>query len=214
MKRAITKIFFILITFAISACGPGQLFGPTITPSPTNTLTPTATPSPTATFTCTPTFTSSPTLSPTPEANRFFETATEVPFIFSYIHPDNWAKRHAVGNITGWRGPDRTTLSFQYLGSPYTSAQDAAKYWTILMFQGSEYEIISEGQFQTNVNQDAYKVAVKTIFDDGETRYAVEYYFVKNGFLINSGYSRIWAFHQNFDEMIDQLMATFRFEGF
>jgi hypothetical protein len=53
---------FILLIMSVSfltACGPGQLFGPTITPSPTLTLTststPTFTPSPTATLT--PTYT-------------------------------------------------------------------------------------------------------------------------------------------------------------
>lgn len=43
----------------VSGCGPGQLFGPTLTPTPTATSTPT----PTAT--CTPTPTDTPTLTPT-----------------------------------------------------------------------------------------------------------------------------------------------------
>lgn len=61
---------FISVSVLLSSCGPGQLFGPTITLTPTTT--PTATNTPTATFTITasPTFTltptSTPTLTPTP----------------------------------------------------------------------------------------------------------------------------------------------------
>jgi hypothetical protein len=58
-----TKIKFttiiLLLTSGVffSACGPGQLFGPTLTPTPTNTSTPTLTP--------TSTVTPSPTITPT-----------------------------------------------------------------------------------------------------------------------------------------------------
>jgi hypothetical protein len=52
-----TSIAFILLI--LTACGPGQILGPTFTPMPTNTYTPTQT------FTQTPTFTSTPTLTPT-----------------------------------------------------------------------------------------------------------------------------------------------------
>ncbi|MBI5934312.1 MAG: hypothetical protein HY867_11440 [Chloroflexi bacterium] len=61
----ILLIVLVALSHMVTACGPGQLFGPTITPSPTNTptpsptLTPTITPSPTATLT--PTITPSPT---------------------------------------------------------------------------------------------------------------------------------------------------------
>jgi hypothetical protein len=56
MKRTLLALF--LLSFLISACGPGQVFGPTFTPTPTNTSTPTSTP------TITPT--STPTTTPTP----------------------------------------------------------------------------------------------------------------------------------------------------
>ena len=49
---------------SISACGPGQVFGPTHTPTPTATLTPTNTPTPTKTLT--PTNTATPTSTPVP----------------------------------------------------------------------------------------------------------------------------------------------------
>ena len=71
MKHNFQKhIWWFLICFLISACGPGQLFGPTITPSPTSTLTPTPTLTPTSTPTSTPTETPTPTPVPptaTPE---------------------------------------------------------------------------------------------------------------------------------------------------
>jgi len=57
----------ILIT---TACGPGQVFGPTLTPTPTVTLTPTSTPTATPTPTPTPTHTPTPTITPTPIGGR------------------------------------------------------------------------------------------------------------------------------------------------
>jgi hypothetical protein len=62
MKSYRTVLLAIYLTFSLSACGPGQVFGPTVTSTPTITLTPTSTP--TATSTPLPTFT--PTLKPTP----------------------------------------------------------------------------------------------------------------------------------------------------
>ncbi len=49
-------------SFVLSACGAGQIFGPTFTPTPTLTLTPTFTPNPT--LTATPTLTLTSTLTP------------------------------------------------------------------------------------------------------------------------------------------------------
>ncbi|MFZ2096530.1 MAG: hypothetical protein WAV05_07810, partial [Anaerolineales bacterium] len=60
--------FFIVgllaIGTGISSCGPGQLLGPTLTPTPTNTPVPTNTA--TATNTATPTNTPLPTSTPIP----------------------------------------------------------------------------------------------------------------------------------------------------
>lgn len=57
-------ILFLLLSTLFSACGPGQLFGPTLTPTPsatpTHTPTPTPTLPPTATSTPLPTATSTP----------------------------------------------------------------------------------------------------------------------------------------------------------
>lgn len=58
-------VLSILVVFLLSACAPGQAFGPTITPSPIMTNTPSPVPTNTPTFTPEPT--STPTLTPTPE---------------------------------------------------------------------------------------------------------------------------------------------------
>lgn len=59
-QRVIVSV--LAFAFLLSACAPGQLLGPTITPTPTATNTPS--PTPTNTPTLTPT--STPTLTPTP----------------------------------------------------------------------------------------------------------------------------------------------------
>ncbi len=61
---------FAIATAVLYACGPGQLFGPTITPTPTNTATPTAT------ATSTPTRTATLTPSPTKTLRPPTATAT------------------------------------------------------------------------------------------------------------------------------------------
>ncbi len=73
MMRKITKLVITLcvLSLLVSACGPGQMFGPTLTPTATYTATPTNTLTPTATATFTPTLTATPTITPT-----FTPTAT------------------------------------------------------------------------------------------------------------------------------------------
>lgn len=79
----------LLAALALSGCGPGQLLGPTVTPTPTLTLTPTPTLTPTATATATatptltPTATATPTLTPT-------ATATPEPTRAGVILPEGW----------------------------------------------------------------------------------------------------------------------------
>jgi hypothetical protein len=67
-QQTLAILMFLTISLVMSGCGPGQLLGPTITPSPTNTPppTPTSTPTPTFTLTLTPTLTPSPTFTQTP----------------------------------------------------------------------------------------------------------------------------------------------------
>jgi len=67
-------ILMVLMIFLFSSCGPGQLFGPTITPTPT--YTPSQTPTATPTMTLTPTNTPSPTLTSIPTETA---TPTETP---------------------------------------------------------------------------------------------------------------------------------------
>ena len=60
-----------VLSLFMASCGPGQIFGPSFTPTPTNTLTPTPTFTPTSTPTNTPRPTATPrpttTPSPTPD---------------------------------------------------------------------------------------------------------------------------------------------------
>ena len=89
--------FTILITLLLSGCGPGQMFGATITPSPTNTpIPPTATLTPippTATATNTP-LPPTVTNTPAPPTATLEPTNTPDPSIPSYsdvlkTYPDN-----------------------------------------------------------------------------------------------------------------------------
>ena len=75
-KRKAVVICILAFSLLISGCGPGGLFGPTLTPTPTNTLTPTNTPTPTTSvFTDTPSDTPTPTFTPTP---TYSPTETEI----------------------------------------------------------------------------------------------------------------------------------------
>jgi hypothetical protein len=67
-KIKLSTILLLLVSSTfLSACGPGQLFGPTLTPTPTNTSTPTLTPTPTITPSPTITLTATVTISPAPD---------------------------------------------------------------------------------------------------------------------------------------------------
>ena len=61
IKGFIIGPLLIVLVLVLSACGPGQVFGPTVTPTPTNTSTPTSTSTPTITPSPIPTFTPIPT---------------------------------------------------------------------------------------------------------------------------------------------------------
>jgi hypothetical protein len=84
-KPKTIAIFFatgllVVVLSAISGCGPGQLFGPTLTPTPTFTPTPTPTATPTNTSTPTHTPTNTPTFTPTyTPSSTFTPTPTPVP---------------------------------------------------------------------------------------------------------------------------------------
>ena len=64
-KQRTVMIFVLLLSLATSSCAPGQLFGPTVTPTPTSTSTPTPLPTSTLTLTPMPTNTPMPTDTPT-----------------------------------------------------------------------------------------------------------------------------------------------------
>jgi hypothetical protein len=73
----VIPFFVLMLSLTLSGCGPGQMLGPTITPSPTNTSTPTSTPTPTATFTPTPTATFTPTPAPVCNPNATVQGAAD-----------------------------------------------------------------------------------------------------------------------------------------
>ena len=49
VKQRFLGFFILILSLALSGCGPGQFLGPTMTPTPSFTPTPTLTPTPTAT---------------------------------------------------------------------------------------------------------------------------------------------------------------------
>ena len=119
MKR--TLIVLVVFSFIVSACGPGQVFGPTFTPTPTNTSTPTNTPTiiPTFTSTLTPTQkpTSTSTTTPTPppglgvKASEVVDSFTDL-FKFSNI-PD-------IDGNTAQKGiTDEGFSTITLVGAPY-----------------------------------------------------------------------------------------------
>ena len=63
-QQTVVSCCLFVLSLQLSACGPGQLFGPSITPTPTFTPSPTFTPAPT--FTPTLTSTPRPTVTPPP----------------------------------------------------------------------------------------------------------------------------------------------------
>lgn len=93
IKFQIAIISLILSISFLSACGPGQLFGPTLTPTPTNTSTPTLTPTPTLTIT--------PTLTSTPTATAII-TASSTPACLAA--PGKWKSNETSENF-GMPGP-------------------------------------------------------------------------------------------------------------
>lgn len=60
-NRKMIVSIVIALSVLLAGCGPGQLFGPTLTPTATSTITPTNTPTPTNTLTPTHTSTTTPT---------------------------------------------------------------------------------------------------------------------------------------------------------
>lgn len=77
-------LIMLLLSLLISACGPGQLFGPTFTPTPTIT--------PTSTSTLTPTATLTPTQTLTPTA-----TLTRTPRPTPIVYDGRWSGRTSAG---------------------------------------------------------------------------------------------------------------------
>ena len=209
IKKAIILGFIFL--GLLSGCSNKQTeIPPTALPSATETIAPTFTPTepPTPTITSTATEIPTPTVSPTPDPNRFTETGASIPY--SYVPPKNWIRYQAIGTISGWRASGDMMLVFQELGKA-NSAQAGAKEWVDRLFQGSTYEVLSEGPFENYFGIDAYKIELKVKFNQGEAVYYFsDYYFQKNNKLVNASYHRYFGGTDQFDSVIDEVMKTFQ----
>jgi hypothetical protein len=111
------KIWTALLLFSllVSACGPGQMFGPTFTPTPTNT--PTVTPTLTPTVTPTKKPTSTPTNTPTPLPGLGVKTSDVVS---SFSHSFKFSDIPDVEGNTAQKGiMDEGFSTITLVGSPY-----------------------------------------------------------------------------------------------
>jgi len=113
MKKTWMALF--LLVFLSSACGPGQMFGPTFTPTPTNTPTVTPTLTPTSTPTKKPT--STPTATPTP-APGLGVKASEVVGSFTNLFKFNDIP-DVEGNPAQQGATDEGFSTITLIGSPY-----------------------------------------------------------------------------------------------
>lgn len=95
MRRTAFLFVCVVASLALSACGPGQLFGPTLTPTPTITFTPTST------FTPLPTETATLTPLPPPAAAP---TQPAVPPVVAPVSGNLLLYESFVDNARGWTG--------------------------------------------------------------------------------------------------------------
>jgi WD40 repeat protein len=95
MRNCKYYISFVLLCYFFVGCSPGELFGPTISPTSTHTLTFTLTPS--STSTPTPTFTpsSTPTATPGPLS---WDNADKIKLLFK-VHLDDPPDRQTIHNL-------------------------------------------------------------------------------------------------------------------
>ncbi len=103
---------FIAVSMALTACGPGQLFGPTVTSTATITPTPTNTSTPTPTLTPTPI---PPTATPTP-----------IPIILTDGDHKWFIKSVTLGDTSEYSAPANYFLmeGYTYLTIGFESADD------------------------------------------------------------------------------------------
>jgi hypothetical protein len=166
MKKVIAGLF--LVSFFISSCAPGQIFGATLTPTPTNTSTPTPTQPPTVTptFTPTPLPTKTPTSTPTPPPGLGITTSEVVNSftdLFAFSNVPNIDGQSAQKGVTS-EGFSTITL----IGSPYLVKAElridlsrengalATGYWILFL------EVTSHGgEKAANWVQDNFSTAVK-----------------------------------------------------
>ncbi|MBI5353018.1 MAG: hypothetical protein HZB50_10300 [Chloroflexi bacterium] len=147
-----TVILLVLSVSFLTACGPGQLFGPTLTPTPTNT--------PTSTLTPTPTLTLVPTLTSTPTATA---TITASPMPACLATSGKWQSKETSESF----GVPSPILTFTVSNCQITS-------WEIWIFpvpgellwwQGTSTISIAEEQFSQDEDTGMGIFSFEGIFD-------------------------------------------------
>ena len=110
MNRHLVQVA-LMLSFGLTACGPGQFLGPTATPVPTLTFTATLTPLPTATHTptSTPTRTPTPTKTPVPTAAAVGDTVPFGSIEITVLKVDHHDFIVPTG-YGGWRPKDATKM--------------------------------------------------------------------------------------------------------
>jgi hypothetical protein len=105
LKKILYLQTVLLLGLCISACQPGQLFGPVFTPTSTATKTPTKTLIPTNTPTNTPTIT--PSVTPTPTITKTFDPASDEGGTFILDEVCHTSVRGMVALFKNLEFPDR-----------------------------------------------------------------------------------------------------------
>ena len=143
MRKQIVPVLILgmvcLGCLVLTACGPGELLGPTITPIPTDTPTKIPTETPTNTPTLTPTFTPAPTDTPVPTATLMKGTIKiEVPANLG------WVK---TGIIIGSGQSISITAKGYAKGDSDSSSNPNGRLWQGIGCDKAKVESIVGGEF-------------------------------------------------------------------
>jgi hypothetical protein len=117
-EKIIPATSILFLALLLSSCGPGQLWGPTLTPVPTATSTPTTTLTPMPPPTSTPTSTPTATASPVPAAYQTMNVNEYATFTV-YWKRDLWeSAASASGNVLT-EDFEKDTADYGELSFPY-----------------------------------------------------------------------------------------------
>lgn len=177
MRKYSPVISLTLVCLLLASCAPGQIFGPTLTPTSTSTATPTptatstSTPTPTATATSTPTPTVTPTrtLTPTPTLTPTTYPYSDLPGWFAFVDYD--CTGGICSNVSivrpdfsGYQNVNRNTSGLEYdlVWSPlanyiaYTHVilgEDGEAQLHVYDFRNNRVINLTPGGFKGNISQ-------------------------------------------------------------